>query len=136
VKPRLRFRIRFSERFWIGIGKIELLEGIEATGSLVRAARAMAMSYRRAWLLLHALNTNFDEPVAIAKTGGRAGGGATLTPFGRNLVASYRALEAKVNGTAEDFFNAYATRVKATADPPRVKSPVKKRVKKKLAGKP
>lgn len=133
MTPRLRFRIRFSERFWVGIGKIELLEGIEATGSLVRAARSMDMSYRRAWLLLHALNTNFDEPVAIAKTGGRAGGGATLTPFGRNLVASYRALEVKVNGTAAEFFKAYGRHFRAV-EPPRAKSTVKKRVKKKSAG--
>jgi molybdate transport system regulatory protein len=133
VKPRLRFRIHFSARFWVGIGKIELLEGIEATGSLVRAARSMEMSYRRAWLLLHALNTNFDEPVAIAKTGGRAGGGATLTPFGRDLVASYRALEAKVNGAAGDFFKAYGACIKAPADPPKVKSAAKKRVKRRTA---
>jgi molybdate transport system regulatory protein len=108
---------------------MELLEGIDATGSLVRAARSMDMSYRRAWLLLHALNTNFDEPVAVAKTGGRAGGGATLTPFGRDLVASYRALEAKLNGTATDFFKAYGAHFKPSADPPKGKSPAKKRVK-------
>ena len=97
MQPALTVRFRVDiGRCSIGIGKIELLEGIALTGSLSQAARRMRMSYRRAWLLLADLNKSFDRPVVHTSTGGRGGGGAVLTPFGVRLVAGYRKLEAKV----------------------------------------
>ena len=89
--PAVRFRVHFNSDTTLGPGKIDLLEQIELTGSLSKAARAMDMSYRRGWVLLHSLNTSYDEPAALTATGGRNGGGATLTPFGRELIRIYRA---------------------------------------------
>jgi molybdate transport system regulatory protein len=90
---RLSIRIDLEGGCRIGPGKIRLLELIEATGSISAAGRAMAMSYRRAWLLVESLNTSFRDPVVAAQPGGRHGGGARLTTFGRDLVARYRAIE-------------------------------------------
>jgi len=97
----VRFRIDFGPQCSIGIGKIELLEGIARSGSLSQAARDMRMSYRRAWLLLADVNVSFDEPVAMTSTGGRGGGGVVLTAFGERLVAGYRQLEADVRRLAD-----------------------------------
>jgi molybdate transport system regulatory protein len=127
VTPRLRFRVDFAGRCSVGIGKIELLEAIAASGSLVRAARSMHMSYRRAWLLLHDLNTSFDQPVADASVGGRGGGGVTLTAFGRNLVLGYRALEVSVNSTAEAYLKKFAAHAKALSASASVKPAAKKK---------
>ena len=91
--PTVRFRVDFGNRCSIGIGKIELLEGIARTGSISQAAREMRMSYRRAWLL-------FDHPVARASVGGRGGGGVVLTAFGSGLVAGYRRLESSLQPLA------------------------------------
>ena len=103
----VRFRVDFGSRCSVGLGKIELLEGIARTGSLSQAAREMRMSYRRAWLLLEDMNTSFDHPVAHASVGGRGGGGVVLTPFGSRLVAGYRQLESGLQPLAnihlEDF---------------------------------
>jgi molybdate transport system regulatory protein len=96
----------------VGVGKVELLEAIAATGSLVRGARRMHMSYRRAWLLLHDLNTSFDQPVADASVGGRGGGGVTLTAFGVELVAGYRRLEAGIQSLAEDYVGKFTEHLK------------------------
>ncbi len=90
----VRFRVDFGEDCAIGPGKIALLEAIGRTGSLSAAARLLKMSYRRGWLLLDSLNTSFRRPVAELSKGGRGGGGANLTPFGRSLVEAYRRLEA------------------------------------------
>lgn len=73
----------------IGPGKIELLRQIRACRSISAAARAMDMSYRRAWLLVQDLNEVFTEPVVEKWLGGRSRGGAMLTPAGERLVASY-----------------------------------------------
>jgi molybdate transport system regulatory protein len=100
----VRFRVDFGGGCSLGIGKIELLEGISRSGSLSAAARQMRMSYRRAWLLLADLNASFDQSVAQATTGGRGGGGAVLTPFGERLIAGYRKMEAGLRPLAEACF--------------------------------
>jgi molybdate transport system regulatory protein len=96
----VRFRIDFGNRCSVGVGKIELLEGIARTGSISQAAREMRMSYRRAWLLLEDMNVSFAHPVARASVGGRGGGGVVLTAFGSGLVACYRRLESSLGPLA------------------------------------
>src|ERR1700692_3636532 len=78
----------------IGPGKAALLESVRDTGSISAAARAMGMDYKRAWTLIDSLNRAFDIPVVERATGGFGGGGATLTPFGADVLARYRRLEA------------------------------------------
>jgi molybdate transport system regulatory protein len=82
----------------IGPGKAALVERITETGSISAAARAMGMSYRRAWQLVEALNMACREPVVVTAVGGRRGGGAEVTAFGRRLVRLYRAMESKASG--------------------------------------
>ncbi len=91
--PIIRFRIDFASNCNVGPGKVELLEAIHRTGSLSQAARDLHMSYRRAWLLVDSLKSSFREAVTVAATGGKGGGGVTLTAFGKRLIGSYRALE-------------------------------------------
>ena len=98
--PAIRFRIDFAENNNLGPGKIALLEAVQASGSISDAARVLKMSYRRAWLLVSSLNAAFDEPVTVAVTGGKGGGGARVTAFGANLIAVYRALETEVTQLA------------------------------------
>ena len=78
----------------MGPGRAELIEGIARLGSISAAARDMGMSYRRAWLLVEAINRGFREPVVVSAIGGRRGGGAEVTPFGLNMVARFRRMEA------------------------------------------
>lgn len=100
MAARLTVRIDFAGGRRVGPGKIRLLELIDETGSISAAGRAMAMSYRRAWLLVDSLNSCFREQVVDARSGGRRGGGARLTPFGRELIARYRAMECDLENAA------------------------------------
>ena len=81
----------------IGPGKAELIERIGETGSISAAARAMGMSYRRAWQLVEALNRDFRQAVVTTAVGGTRGGGAQVTPFGRRVVAAFRAMEGRAS---------------------------------------
>jgi molybdate transport system regulatory protein len=92
--PRLTLRIDFDDARAIGPGKIKLLELIDALGSISAAGRRMGMSYRRAWLLVDALNRCFREPLVASHAGGAHGGGAALTAAGCAVVRHYRAVEA------------------------------------------
>jgi molybdate transport system regulatory protein len=91
AKPFLR--IYFGDS-WIGPGKVQLLEAIRTHGSISAAARAIDMSYRRAWLLIDAMNQMFREPAVTTTLGGRGGGTAGVTPFGDEIITRYRAMEA------------------------------------------
>jgi molybdate transport system regulatory protein len=90
---KLSLRVDFNGADSVGPGKIRLLELLKETGSIAAAGRAMDMSYRRAWLLIDALNHSFRQPVVATKLGGTGGGGAELTAFGEELVSHYRDME-------------------------------------------
>ena len=94
----LSIRIDFGPDLRVGPGKIALLEQIATLGSISAGGRAMDMSYRRAWELIEELNTIFGKPVVESRSGGKKGGGATLTPLGLSLIARYRAMEAAPEG--------------------------------------
>ena len=91
-----KLRIMFGTEIAIGPGKADLLEAIAASGSISESARRLGMSYRRAWLLVDTMNRCFREPLVASATGGSGGGGAQVTPFGRTVLARYRALETRV----------------------------------------
>ena len=118
----VRLRIDFAPTGSVGPGKIALLEAIEASGSLSRAARELGMSYRRAWGLLDDLNRALREPVASASVGGTGGGGAKLTKFGRALIAAYREVERIAANAAKARF-AEAARARVRAAGARVSAP-------------
>jgi molybdate transport system regulatory protein len=94
LAPIMKLFIRCVEgEVKVGPGKIRLLEMIAEHRSISEAARAMDMSYRRAWLLVAELNQSFRQPVTTTRTGGKGGGFAELTPFGSDLVNRYRTIE-------------------------------------------
>ncbi len=70
------------------------------------------MTYKRAWLLIDSVNQGFGHPVVETATGGKGGGGATLTSLGRQLVERYTALEKKLNASAQRELNALRHLVK------------------------
>ena len=90
-----RLRILYGSAVALGPGKADLLDAIARTGSISAGGRTLRMSYRRAWLLVDTMNRCFREPLVAAAKGGSQGGGARLTPFGADVLACYRALEAQ-----------------------------------------
>ena len=108
----LRLKVVLGERAALGPGKIGLLEAIDETGSISAAGRRFRMSYRRAWELVAELNGMFDEPLVIAGSGGRGGGGAHLTALGRLVVRLFRAMEAGAGKAAERNIKALRKRLK------------------------
>ena len=91
---RVRLQIYLGEEeHKLGPGKVQLLEAIREHGSISAAARSMGMAYRHAWELVDDLNRCFQSPVIEASTGGRAGGGAEITPFGKELIRPFHVME-------------------------------------------
>lgn len=97
LKPQIR--ILFRKAIAMGPGKADLLRAIEETGSISAAARKMEMSYRRAWLLVDTMNQAFKSPVVVTLTGGKAGGGAAVTEFGKEVLRRYSTMEEKASAS-------------------------------------
>lgn len=114
---RLKLSLVLASGARIGPGKIALLESVRATGSIAAAARAMAMDYKRAWLLIDSLNRAFSTPAVERTMGGPGGGGAVLTAFGEELLTRYRRLEAAAAELAADDLAALEARALPDAGP-------------------
>ena len=80
-----------GERFF-GPGRVELLERIEKTGSINKAAKEMGMSYKKAWAMVNALNAQVTKPFVITQTGGEKGGGSIITEEAKHLIAYHTEL--------------------------------------------
>lgn len=101
---RIRLHVHLGGGHSLGPGKVQLLEKIRELGSISAAARSMRMGYRHAWDLIDDLHRSFRRPVLEAESGGRAGGGARLTPFGEELIRRFRAMERAAQGAmAKEF---------------------------------
>ena len=101
---KLKAQLFCGDEIAMGPGKAALLDAIAAHGSISAAARAIGMSYRRAWLLVDTMNRCWAEPLVETAAGGSKGGGARISEAGRAVLADYRALEAAIEaaGAAQD----------------------------------
>ncbi|MFC5387465.1 winged helix-turn-helix domain-containing protein [Aquamicrobium segne] len=111
--PSLVLRIYLDPDGHIGPGKVELLEHIDSLGSISAAARAMQMSYKRAWDLVEEMNRIFGKPVVSAHTGGKRGGGAQLTAVGEAVISHYRAVEQVATAAAQGHMTALQAAIEA-----------------------
>lgn len=100
-RTELKLRIWRGDEIAIGPGKIALLEAIAEHGSISGAARALDMSYRRAWLLVDTMNRCFREPLVGTAAGGTKGGGAYVTDTGHAVLAHYRDMQRNAQAAIE-----------------------------------
>ncbi len=101
-----RVWLKTDGKSFLGSGRVYLLELIGKTGSISKAAKEMGMSYKAAWDAVDAMNNLSDEPLVARSTGGKGGGGTTLTPKGEETIKVFKALEKKyemfLSAIAED----------------------------------
>jgi len=88
----IKIRLLIDDDIAIGPGKAALLAAIDTHGSISAAARVLGMSYRRAWTLVETMNRCFQAPLVVTSPGGRQGGGAQLTPMGREALQRYQSI--------------------------------------------
>jgi molybdate transport system regulatory protein len=95
-----------------GPGPARLLEHIAAEGSISKAAKAMDMSYSRAWQLVDRVNNAFRKPLVESAAGGKRGGGATLTRQGEEVLNLFRKMESRLNADAAVFHEEFEKRLR------------------------
>jgi molybdate transport system regulatory protein len=122
-RTRVTLRLDFGDTVRLGPGKVRLLELIGELGSISAAGRATEMSYRRAWLLVDSLNQAFVEPVVATRPGGKADKRAELTPFGREMIRRFRAMEAAARKAVARDLRELENAIKPDAVPPQMRDP-------------
>ncbi|MBQ4821052.1 LysR family transcriptional regulator [Aquimarina sp. MMG016] len=84
-----RIWIEGEDGVFLGEGRIKILKAIIKEGSLSKAAKFLGMSYKKAWNLIDSINKNASEPIVITNTGGSGGGGAIITPYGKEMILKF-----------------------------------------------
>ena len=107
VTPRAKVWLERGGLSVLNDAGADLLEQIQATGSLSEGARRLRYSYRRAWMLLDAMNKNWDEPLVITAVGGKHGGGAKLTDLGNRVLRSFRDLQLHIEAAIDQELAAF-----------------------------
>jgi molybdate transport system regulatory protein len=80
----------------VGRERIRLLQAVAREGSITAGAKAAGLTYKAAWDALDAMANLFGQPLLETRTGGRAGGGARLTPVGAKVIEAFGRLEAEL----------------------------------------
>ena len=80
-----------GQRFF-GPGPVELLESIEKTGSISKAAKGMGMSYKKACDIVSRIYGMAAKPFVVTSVGGEDGGGSAISAEAKEMIALYRGL--------------------------------------------
>ncbi len=88
IGAELKLAGRLDARFFA------LLQAVQDTGSINKAARTAGFSYTGAWLLLDIASNLANEPLLATATGGAGGGGTRLTAAALGLLEAWHTLQA------------------------------------------
>ncbi|WP_350343001.1 LysR family transcriptional regulator [Proteinivorax tanatarense] len=107
---KLKFRIWLEneeDELVIGQGLFTLLNLIKSTGSINKSAKALNMSYRTAWGKIKKAEIRYGCELVKKKSGGKSGGGTTLTKGGEQLLTNFDNLNQEAEKYMETLFNQY-----------------------------
>jgi molybdate transport system regulatory protein len=93
----LPVNINYNEHLFLSPRRIRLLRLIEQTGSINAAARMMSISYQNTWNIISEMNKISPVPVIILQRGGKGGGGAKISEYGKLLLKEYACIENQVD---------------------------------------
>ncbi|NJX14187.1 winged helix-turn-helix domain-containing protein [Tamlana crocina] len=108
-KIKSRIWIESENNVLLGEGRVKLLKAIEETGSLSKAAKSLNLSYKKAWHLIDSVNKTAKKPVTINSIGGKGGGGAELTDYGKSLITAFD----DINKNCWNFLDQQLDKIKA-----------------------
>ena len=92
MEAKLNVWIEQEGEVVLSLWRVRLLEAVARTGSINAAATEMGVHFRTAWEKIREMETRLARPLVESQTGGAGGGGTTLTPEARELVARFHAL--------------------------------------------
>lgn len=96
TEVRLHISVEQNNQMFITAERIDLLQKVQTTGSLHAASKELKMSYQSAWNIIHSINELAPAPVVVKQRGGKGGGGAELSDYGKLLLTEYSFIQKQV----------------------------------------
>ncbi len=101
----MKIKLRVKSKVWLekdgrlvfGVGKATILNQIQKTGSINKAAKELNMSYRHAWSYIKSAQERLGRTLVICTKGGVNGGNTKLTPYAKELLKKFFNLERLAN---------------------------------------
>lgn len=90
-----------------GPGIAQLLEEIQKTGSMHKAAQNMGLSYSKAWKMMKTAEQELGFALTERSSGGKEGGGSVITSEGRDMMRRYDAFLSALQIEADRLFASY-----------------------------
>lgn len=112
---RIKVQIYCGSEIAMGPGKADLLDAIGSEGSISAAGRRLKMSYRRCWMLVDVMNRCWSMPLVETSSEG-----ASVTPFGRAVLADYRRMQDAAAAVAGEGWPDLSKRLRAEPLPGQV----------------
>lgn len=115
MQPKINVWLEQDGNVALSLWRVQLLEAIDATGSISAAAKQLAVPYRRAWEKVQEVEAGLGCQVIVTTVGGNSGGGAQLTPAGRQVIAQFYTF---VAGLEEEIAKRYQQTFPPSVSPP------------------
>ena len=107
MNVKLKLWIEKDNEAVFGDGRCELLNLIDRTGSMNKAAKELKMSYRKAWGDVKLMEERLSVKLVETRSGGKGGGGANLTPAARELLEKYESFRSDLDEIINNRFKEY-----------------------------
>lgn len=86
MQAEILLTLKLRQQLFADPRRIALLKQIRATGSISQGAKLAGVSYKSAW---DAMNALAEQALVARATGGKGGGGTTLTRYAERLLQLY-----------------------------------------------
>ncbi len=104
MKLRVKIWLEEDGQPVFGDGRLKLLREIHKTGSITAATEKLGVSYRHAWGEIRKIEQRLGFKLVDTQTGGRGGGGASLTPRAIDFLQSYEKISKSVSDDIDKKF--------------------------------
>lgn len=106
MEPKFNVWLEIESEVVLSLWRIELLTAVAQTGSISAAAAQMGVPYRIAWQKIHEMESRLGQKLVETQTGGKHGGGATLTPLAHTYIERFTQISHEIDTVLQERFQA------------------------------
>jgi molybdate transport system regulatory protein len=106
MEPKFNVWLEIEGEVVLSLWRIQLLTAVAQTGSISAAAAQIGVPYRIAWQKIHEMESRLGQKLVETQTGGKHGGGATLTPLAQDYINRFAQISQELDTALQERFQA------------------------------
>lgn len=96
MTPKFNLWLETENEVVLSSWRVRLLEAIAEAGSINAGSKKMNVPYRIAWQKIHEMEARLGQKLIETQTGGKEGGGTTLTPLAEQYISKFNLFNSEV----------------------------------------